>query len=1026
VDWKTVYKSIEVNNPHEGARDALGAIPDLSAWDWTEETVQPDDPRIERDVNSSIGLYPASKRDVKRYMKAYKDGSEFPPIVLGLMKEDKGKFSIWDGAHRLQAAINLGVPIRAYVGTHKGERKQARKPIDVGKWVYHPNFGAFKTYASVPHAELIDKRMGRSMSFGRNYDSVAKGYAYIDEEGRIIRLQTFSHGPDEFIPNEVFDIYRREFPGYAIEEVELEKVRSMYAAKTARLTRDNAWWKGKPFTLGAVSLLDGQIEETHTFEEAEAGDWHHTFIFSPEILERERADFDWKRNTRNPENVEGTKPSRRFQEEPGGTVSIFWVTDEGKIGCNQPLPAEIESRIMQQIRVGKTAAAQKPTPVQLDALRRMANGRELCRHQGGFWTTEPVASKDAFGVPKDANGETVWYVPTRTVEAMEKRGWVVRTNKYPEAWKDDRKIADAGLALVTGKTAATYWERFGEEHAKSLEGLRTDPWVEHVPVKDLLPLQEYNWSQDRNRMGREKWDELVEDMRKHGVREPITIRYFPDTKEALIIEGNHRVSAATAAGLEEVPARVTIASYPKADYGTNPDADSPGAKVPGRKTEEHPYQDYIAPSDIGLPGRKTAAEVPERMYHYTKKDFKEFDPMIGGPHGEFGTHLAPDPKQVENFGGEYEGFGGEGRKPPTGARVIPVKVNIKNPVRLEDKGTFNPNEVLSQLRQNKVITREEQDALVDLKKDFEVDPKALRDLLLSKGYDGIVYLNRREGVRSEIAEDDSMDDASDQEFLEKYPEANGNDSYIALKSDQIKSLFAAFSPQKFDLWAVVDGHVEIKRNAPGRMTHADWFREMGIPDKGHLFDSTPRGDARRYLGRIHLRESSELNGIPQDVVAAFERLYPDTEVVAEWTTVASGRKVATETFLYHGTSRAAFKNIVAGSGLMTSPSFWGSAAIANYYAEQEAEAAVGTDDEGFVILRVPMSRFDKNKFAVDNASVHDPITTVLDDEHVLQDRWSASKKTWKDSLAVYESVVYNAPMKISDADVYEEFDSLYA
>lgn len=49
-------------------------------------------------------------------MKAYNQGSKFPPIVI---YDDGKKYHILDGAHRLQASINLNVPIEAYIGYKK-------------------------------------------------------------------------------------------------------------------------------------------------------------------------------------------------------------------------------------------------------------------------------------------------------------------------------------------------------------------------------------------------------------------------------------------------------------------------------------------------------------------------------------------------------------------------------------------------------------------------------------------------------------------------------------------------------------------------------------------------------------------------------------------------------------------------------------------------------------------------------------------------------------------------------------------
>jgi hypothetical protein len=97
-------------NPHSGARDAFQGIGKISEYNWntTPVLIYPDDKKINID-----DLYPASKLDVKRYKKAYLKGSDFPAIVL----IDNGEYySIWDGAHRLKAAIELNVPIKAYIG----------------------------------------------------------------------------------------------------------------------------------------------------------------------------------------------------------------------------------------------------------------------------------------------------------------------------------------------------------------------------------------------------------------------------------------------------------------------------------------------------------------------------------------------------------------------------------------------------------------------------------------------------------------------------------------------------------------------------------------------------------------------------------------------------------------------------------------------------------------------------------------------------------------------------------------------
>lgn len=48
------------------------------------------------------------------------------------------------------------------------------------------------------------------------------------------------------------------------------------AGRKIGLYQDRIFWSG------SVSLIDGRIEETHTLQEAQAADFHHTFYFSPE------------------------------------------------------------------------------------------------------------------------------------------------------------------------------------------------------------------------------------------------------------------------------------------------------------------------------------------------------------------------------------------------------------------------------------------------------------------------------------------------------------------------------------------------------------------------------------------------------------------------------------------------------------------------------------------------------------------------------------------------------------------------
>jgi len=69
-----------------------------------------------------------------------------------------------------------------------------------------------------------------------------------------------------------------------------------------------------------------------------------------------------------------------------------------------------------------------------------------------------------------------------------------------------------------------------------------------------------------------------------------------------------------------------------------------------------------------------------------------------------------------------------------------------------------------------------------------MSPSELIRILRERGYDGIVYLNRREGIKWQPGEDVlDTNDLTDEEFFERHPEAE--DSWMAFDPNQVKSVF---------------------------------------------------------------------------------------------------------------------------------------------------------------------------------------------------------------------------------------------
>jgi hypothetical protein len=147
---------------------------------------------------------------------------------------------------------------------------------------------------------------------------------------------------------------------------------------------------------------------------------------------------------------------------------------------------------------------------------------------------------------------------------------------------------------------------------------------------------------------------------------------------------------------------------------------------------------------------------------------------------EFGAHFGTKEQSHDtNFVGEESEDRGQ---------IYPVHLRIKNPIRLKDLGRFNRLNVKTQL----------QDMGHDIDEFASVGE--IKDYLKSKGYDGIVYLNRREGLKNfkkgELSPQ-ALNSANDKRFKEVYPEAE--DSYIAFDPQQIKSALGnsgEFDPTK--------------------------------------------------------------------------------------------------------------------------------------------------------------------------------------------------------------------------------------
>lgn len=171
---------------------------------------------------------------------------------------------------------------------------------------------------------------------------------------------------------------------------------------------------------------------------------------------------------------------------------------------------------------------------------------------------------------------------------------------------------------------------------------------------------------------------------------------------------------------------------------------------------------------------------PKVVYHNTDREFrgKEFDTDSR----ELGSHFG-SPAQANDIT-VTKSLDGE-EKPHHG---FPVYLNIKNPLRLQDRGGFDNGSIIEQLEEKGLIGPVKswsfQDQMRSLRKSEVL--KNIQNHIKSMGYDGVVYLNRREGfTRPQGKLPVDYDEHTDQQFLHHFPDAH--DSYIAFDPHQIKS-----------------------------------------------------------------------------------------------------------------------------------------------------------------------------------------------------------------------------------------------
>lgn len=165
----------------------------------------------------------------------------------------------------------------------------------------------------------------------------------------------------------------------------------------------------------------------------------------------------------------------------------------------------------------------------------------------------------------------------------------------------------------------------------------------------------------------------------------------------------------------------------------------------------------LATPTISRAGREFIrnSKVKKVVYHATDADFNIFDTSRSDLGAHFGTV-----EQANRIADSRLGMRGRGE-----AQVMPVLLNLENPLRLKDVGTFHADGISIQLEKKGILPKGEGKRIekaidADWRQRKVFDP-IVRDAIKAAGYDGIVYANTQEGT---------------------------GDSYIAFEPNQIKSV----------------------------------------------------------------------------------------------------------------------------------------------------------------------------------------------------------------------------------------------
>jgi hypothetical protein len=163
---------------------------------------------------------------------------------------------------------------------------------------------------------------------------------------------------------------------------------------------------------------------------------------------------------------------------------------------------------------------------------------------------------------------------------------------------------------------------------------------------------------------------------------------------------------------------------------------------------------------------------PEVVYHGRVQDYDSFDTSGKMSTGkELGTHFGTK-EQTDVFTSKE------------GGNVVPVYLNIKNPYQMIDSGSFNGEDIIEQLVEDGLV---DSSYIDDLDLPIQELTILAKKLLKEKGFDGISYINTREGLSIKgkpITSQKKIDELQDYDLKTLIDTYGAKKSYIILEPEQ--------------------------------------------------------------------------------------------------------------------------------------------------------------------------------------------------------------------------------------------------